>query len=147
MTALAFRHMPPPSIDDPYADAWTQPFWDAAASHQLTAPRCTNCGTFRLPPTRFCARCRHQEIEFVELPGTGTVFSFIVVRHPLNPDMARYVPYMPAVVDADGAPGVRFVSNVVDAEPSDVTIGLPVRVVWHQVSDTLTLPWWTPAPA
>jgi uncharacterized OB-fold protein len=84
-------------------------------------------------------------MEFVELPGTGTVFSFIVVRHPLNPSMAEYVPYMPAVVDPDGAPGCRFVSNVVDCEPEDVAIGMKVRVVWNHVSDTLTLPFWTPA--
>jgi uncharacterized protein len=145
MTTIAFKHMPPPFLDDPYADSWTQPFWDAAARETLTAPRCTSCGTFRLPPTRFCPRCHHQEMEFVELPGTGTVFSFIVVRHPLNPDMTAYVPYMPAVIDPDGADGARFVSNVVDCEPEDVTIGMKVRVVWNHVSDTLTLPFWTPA--
>jgi uncharacterized OB-fold protein len=142
---IAFKHMPPPLLDDPYADDWTQPFWDAAKNEVLTAPRCTNCGAFRLPPSRFCPTCRHQEMEFVELPGTGTVFSFIVVRHPLNPSMAEYVPYMPAVVDPDGAPGCRFVSNVVDCEPEDVAIGMKVRVVWNHVSDTLTLPFWTPA--
>lgn len=145
MPTIAFKHMPPPSLDDPYADDWTQPFWDATKQRQLTAPRCTKCGTFRLPPTRFCAHCRHQEMEFVPLPGTGTIFSFIVVRHPLNPSMADYVPYMPAVIDADGAAPARFVSNVVECEPEDLTIGMKVRVVWNDVSDTLTLPFWTPA--
>jgi uncharacterized OB-fold protein len=144
-TVLPFKHMPPPLFDDPYGDEWTQPFWDAAKEEVLTAPRCTNCQAFRLPPSRFCPHCRHREMEFVRLPGTGTVFSFIVVRHPLNPQMSEYVPYMPAVVDPDGAHGCRFVSNVVDCEPEDVAIGMPVRVVWHHVSDTLTLPFWTPA--
>ena len=59
--------------------------------------------------------------------------------------MTDYVPYMPAVIDPDGAEGARFVSNVVDCEPEDVVIGMPVRVVWNHVSDTLTLPFWTPA--
>ncbi len=143
--AMPFTHMPPPLFTDPYADEWTQPFWDAANHEQLTAPRCATCGTFRLPPTRFCSRCRSQEMQFVPLVGTGTVFSVIIVRHPLNPELSNYVPYMPAVIDPDGAPGVRFVSNVVDCDPEDVGIGLRVRVVWNHVSDTLTLPFWTPA--
>jgi uncharacterized protein len=142
---IPFKHMPPPLFTDPYADEWTQPFWDAALNEQLSAPRCTTCGKFRLPPTRFCSRCHSQEMEFVPLPGTGTVFSFIIVRHPLSPELSNYVPYMPAVIDPDGAEGVRFVSNVVDCEPEDVRIGLPVRVVWNHVSDTLALPFWTPA--
>jgi uncharacterized OB-fold protein len=37
------------------------------------------------------------------------------------------------------------VSNVVDCEPDDVSIGMPVRAVFHEVSETLTLPLWTPA--
>lgn len=143
--AIAFKHMPPPLFTDPYADEWTAPFWEAAKREQLSAPRCTNCGAFRLPPSRWCAHCRTQEIEYVDLPGTGTLYSFIVVRHPLSPDAADYVPYVPAVVDPDGAPGARFVSNIVDCEPEDVHIGMPLRVVWNHVSDTLALPFWTPA--
>ncbi len=50
---------------------------------RLVAPRCTNCGTFRLPPPPFCFVCQHRDVEWVELPGTGTVYSFTVVRHPL----------------------------------------------------------------
>jgi uncharacterized OB-fold protein len=40
---------------------------------------------------------------------------------------------------------MRFVSNIVDSEPEDVSVGMKVRVVWHHVSDTLTLPFWAPA--
>jgi uncharacterized OB-fold protein len=40
---------------------------------------------------------------------------------------------------------MRFVSNVVEYESEDVKIGMPVRVVWNHVSDTLTLPFWAPA--
>jgi hypothetical protein len=55
------------------------------------------------------------------------------------------VPYVPALIEADGAPGIRFISNVVDCEPDDVEIGMKVNVVWHRVSDTMTLPLWAPA--
>ncbi len=142
---IPFKYMPSPLFTDPYADEWTAPFWEATKREQLTAPKCTNCGTFRLPPSRWCATCHQQSLEYVDLPGTGTLYSFIIVRHPLTPDQADYVPYLPAVVDADGAPGCRFVSNIVDVEPEDVKVGMLVKVVWNKVSDTLTLPFWTAA--
>jgi uncharacterized OB-fold protein len=81
----------------------------------------------------------------VDLPGTGTVYSFIIVRHPLRPDMSGYIPYMPAVIQADGAPGARFMSNVVDVEPEDVKCDMKVKVVWNHVNDNFVLPYWTKA--
>jgi uncharacterized OB-fold protein len=141
-----FAHQPPPSIEDPYADEYTQPFWDAALKEQLSAPKCASCGTFKwTPDNRFCANCLSQEFEWVDLLGTGTLYSFIVVRHPLRPDMAEYVPYIPSVIEPDGAPGIRMTSNVVNVAPEDVHCGMQLKVVWNQVSDTLALPFWTTA--
>jgi uncharacterized protein len=140
-----FKNMPPPGLKDPLADERTQPFWDAAKDERLVAPKCSNCGKFRMPPTRFCTNCLSTDLEYAPLPGTGTVFTFIIVRHPLNPRASEYVPFIPAAIDADGAPGMRFISNVVDCEPEDVEIGMKVRVVWNHVSDSLTLPFWAPA--
>jgi uncharacterized protein len=142
---VSIRYLPPLSIDNPNADEWTQPFWDAAQQERLIAPRCTACGTFRLPPRRFCARCRHQAIEWLELPGTGTLYTFTIIRHPLRPEMRDFVPYIPAVVAPDGAEGARFISNVVDTEPQDVVVGMALRVIWHGVNDRLVLPLWTKA--
>ena len=51
----------------------------------------------------------------------------------------------PAVVEADGCPDARFVSNLVDCHPEDATIGMSVHVVWHHVNDALTLPFWAPS--
>lgn len=139
-----YKYMPAPVLTDPAADEWTQPFWDAARDGQLVAPRCVDCGRFRMPPGRFCIDCLSQRLEYVPLAGTGAVFSYVVIRQPARPELADCVPYIPVVVDPDGAPGIRFVSNIVDCEPEDVRIGMPVRVVWHELSDLMTVPLWTP---
>jgi len=86
-----------------------------------------------------------QRFDWVDLPGSGTLFSFIVVRHPLRPDVAPYVPYVPAVVEADGAPGCRFISNVVDVDPDEIACGMGLRVVWNHVNENFVLPFWTEA--
>ena len=74
-----------PAMKDPFADAVTQPFWDAALQDRLVVPRCVHCGTFVLTPQPFCFNCRGQGSDWVELPGTGTIYTFTVVRHPLLP--------------------------------------------------------------
>jgi uncharacterized OB-fold protein len=136
---MAFKHLPPVEMTDPSADEWTQGFWDAAANEQLVAPKCSACGTFRLPPGRFCRECGSQAFTWEPLPATGTVFTCTVVRD------GEGAPYMPAVIDPDGASGIRFVSALVDCDPEAVKPGMKVRAVFHRVNEALTLPYWTPA--
>jgi len=127
---------PPQSLVGLHPDAWTEPFWIAAAEHRLTCPRCVACATLRMPPSPFCPRCRSQQVEWVELSGRGSVWSFTVARHALIPELADSLPYVVAVVELEGAPGVRLVANVVDTEVEDVHVGMPVEVVWEDVEGT-----------
>ena len=106
-----------------------------------------SCHRFRFPPTRFCPYCRSKALEYVVLPGTGTLYTFTVVRHALRPDQVEAIPYAPAVVEPDGAPGCRFVSAVVNCEPDDLEIGMPLEVVWHKISPTYVFPFWEPVEA
>jgi uncharacterized OB-fold protein len=124
-----------------HADAWTAPFWAGARRHELLAPQCTSCGTFRMPPGPFCHVCRQQDVDWVRLPGTGTIFTFTHVRHPVVPSLRELVPYTVAVVDLDGAPGARLVGNVVDSPESTVVIGAAIRVVFDDFDDIdVTIP-------
>ena len=56
----------------------TEPFWEAARDHKLTACKCAACGHFRMPPSAYCPECSSREVEWPTLPGTGTVFSYVV---------------------------------------------------------------------
>lgn len=137
----------PVALTDPYADESTQPFWDAALEGRLVVPQCVNCGTFILPPQPICFSCQHQEFEWVELPGTGTIYSFTVVRHPLSPHLQEVVPYASGVVELDGTQGAgaRMIGNIVDCDPDTIRIGDRVRVVFDRVSDTFAVPRFAPA--
>ena len=137
----------PVALDDPYADESTAPFWEAALEGRLAVPRCTNCGTFVLPAQPRCFVCRHQTFEQVELPGTGTIYSFTVVRHPLIPQVADVVPYVSGVIELDGTQGAgaRMIANIIDVDPESVQIGDKVRVVFDRVSETLAVPRFAPA--
>jgi uncharacterized OB-fold protein len=116
----------------------TEPFWQAAKEHRLTACQCAACGHFRMPPTPVCPECSSIERLWPTLPGTGTVFSFAICnRNPVTGDPFVYVP---VVVDLDGAPGARLISNVTGCDADDVHIGMAVAVEWTPINDGWVLP-------
>jgi uncharacterized protein len=118
-------------------DPSTEPFWHAARDRRLVAPRCADCGTFRLPPTPFCWRCQSPRVDWTELSGRATVYTYTVVNgYPGLPDITL----VPAVVDLPDAPGVRLVSNVVGVDPAEVRIGTELIVDFHPIADGWLLP-------
>ena len=136
----------PSILKSTYADDTTQPFWDAAKEDRLVAPKCTSCGTFRLPPAPFCWVCQTRDVEWVELPGTGTIYTFIVVRHPLHPDMAECCPYVSGAVELDGTQGAgaRMLVNIIDCDPEAVRIGDRVEIVFEHVNEQMSTPRFRP---
>jgi hypothetical protein len=129
-----------------HADESTQPFWDAARHDTLVVARCTNCGTFRLPPSPFCFVCRARTIDWIELPGTGTVYSFTIVRHPLSPMLNESVPYASGIIELDGTQGAgaRMICNIIDCDVDTLAIGDRVQIVWEHVNDEMSIPRFRP---
>ena len=143
MTTAA--RLPPEELIRLVPDVFTQPFWDAAREHRLVIPRCTSCEAYRLPPSAFCWRCRAQDVEWVEHDGRGTVYSFTVVHHPILPDLADSVPYVPAVVELPGTNGCRLIGALRDIAIDEVSIGMDVELVWRDVREGETVPTFRPA--
>lgn len=122
-------------------DKTTEPFWQAAKQRRLSVPQCGECATFRLPPTAFCPNCQSRDVNWVELSGDATVYSFAVVHGvPGMPDL----PLVPTILDLPDAPGARLISNIVDVAPTDVAIGMMVRVDFSPISDGWLLPIFRP---
>jgi uncharacterized protein len=136
--------LPPAELISLVPDVWTKPFWDAATEHRLVIPRCTACGTFRLPPSAFCWKCQSQDVEWVEHDGKGTVYSFTVIHHPILPDLADSVPHVPTVVELPETNGCRLVAALVDVHIDEVKVGMPVELVWRDVRDGETVPTFRP---
>ena len=132
---MALAKRPPPELFKLSTNSWTQPFWDATARHELVAARCTDCGSFRLPPTPFCPCCQSQRITWTVLSGHGTVYSYTIVERAIFAGMDAHLPYVPAVITLEGAGGARLISNVVDVEVADLRVGMAVQVVWDDVAD------------
>jgi uncharacterized OB-fold protein len=116
-------------------DAWTQPFWEAAAERSLVVPRCDDCATFRWPPGPFCPECRSQATSWIA-PGSGEVYSFTVlpvVREAAAAPEGQYVPVLICFPDADG---IVLLGSLIDAPLGAIAIGAPVTIDWLPASNT-----------
>ncbi|WP_121251161.1 Zn-ribbon domain-containing OB-fold protein [Nocardioides ferulae] len=116
----------------------TEFFWEGTAAGELRVQRCNACGVLRHPPGPACPSCGALDRGHVAASGRGTVFSYVVHRHPPVP--GRELPILLVLVDLDE--GVRMVGELVDTEPTEVEIGMPVQVDFRRVDDDLTLPVW-----
>ncbi|MBC3843145.1 hypothetical protein GXW82_31970 [Streptacidiphilus sp. 4-A2] len=103
--------------------------------------RCDDCGTPRFPWLPGCNACGSARWTAQAASGEGTVYSCVVVHHPLPAAFDR--PYAVALVEL--AEGVRMVSNVIGADPAQVRIGQPVRLCFERCDEELTLPLFRPA--
>ncbi|MBW2696324.1 MAG: OB-fold domain-containing protein, partial [Deltaproteobacteria bacterium] len=54
-------------------------------------------------------------------------------------------PFVVAVLALEDSGGVRIISNLVEVDPEDVEIGLPVELVWEDMSADLAIPRFRPA--
>lgn len=117
---------PEPSMDD-------AGFWACCAGRSLRFQACADCGQVRHPPTPICSGCHSTRVKWIEAPAEASVYSFTVVHHASHPAVSARLPYVVAVVEFDGLPGVRFVTNVTDVEPNKVHIGMLVRVWWDRL--------------
>ncbi len=66
------------------------------------------------------------------------------MQQPANPNFQEDVPYVYAMVQLDEGP--RMISNVIDADPmNEVSVDMPLEVVFDDVTDEWTLVKWRPA--
>ena len=121
----------------PRPDPESEPFWSASLDGRLLVQRCTACGHHQLYARAHCLRCR-RSVEWVDVSGRGTIYSFTVIRQNFSRSFKHLLPYVVALVDLEEGP--RLMTNIVDCDPVDVTIGAAVRVHFEPVSDEAALP-------
>ena len=116
-------------------------FWEGTQAGELRLQTCNACGALRHPPGPACPECGALDRGHVVASGRGTVFSYVVHRHPPVP--GRELPILLVLVDLEE--GVRMVGELLDTEPEKIEVGMPVVVDFRRIDDDLTLPVWRKA--
>jgi uncharacterized OB-fold protein len=115
-------------------------FWEGTRKGELRIQKCGACGELRHPPGPMCPACGATRPDYVVARGTGTVYSYVVHRHPPVP--GKELPVLIALVELDE--GVRMVGELLGVGDDQVEIGMPVEVSLVVVDAELTLPAWRP---
>ncbi|WP_042376816.1 Zn-ribbon domain-containing OB-fold protein [Streptacidiphilus melanogenes] len=108
--------MSTPRTDLPEPDAFTQPYWDAAAEGRLLLRRCRACGAAHHYPRGFCPRCWSEDVSWEQASGRATLYTWSVVHANDLPPFRDRLPYVAAVVEL--AEGPRMMTTVVDCDPT-----------------------------
>lgn len=93
------------------------------ARYRLEAGRCAGCGAVSYPTRRVCPACRSRELEAIRLTPKGKVVTSTVIHVPPD-EFLNEAPYVMALVETPE--GARFMTQVVDCDPSTVGPGTDV---------------------
>jgi hypothetical protein len=119
----------------------TAEFWSATAQGQLLLRRCNSCSEAIWYPRPICPFCHSTDTSWQEASGSGSIYSFTVVRRS-GGDYANAVPYVLAYVQL--AEGPRMMTNIVECELEDLFVGQEVELVFHKTSSDAALPRFRP---
>jgi len=120
----------------------TRPYWESCRQGQLLIQKCDGCGEYQFYPRGICANCWSGAIKWVKASGKGTVWTYTVTYQNRTPGFDGG-PYVLALVELEE--GVRMFSNIVECNPRDVKIGMPVQVTFIKASDQVSIPYFKPA--
>ncbi len=105
-------------------------FLEAARKGKIAFPHCGVCSRFHWYPMPRCPHCRSHQLAWQPIAGQGEIFSFTEVRHAFDKRRRDQLPYVVGLVTFVDAPGVRLITNIIDASPADLRIGQKVEPVF-----------------
>ena len=117
-------------FDVPDVDAFTRPYWDAAARGRLLVRRCAACGRAHHYPREFCPFCWSDDVTWEPASGRATLYTWSVVHRNDLPPFDGRTPYVAAVVDL--AEGPRMMTEVVGCGPSRLRVGMALEVAFRE---------------
>jgi len=120
----------------------SEPFWEAAQRGQLLMQYCVESEKFQHYPRPVSIYTGSRNLEWRPVSGRGTVYSYTVTRIPAAGFEGK-VPYVIATVELEER--VRIVVNLLNIAPDKVKIGMPVKLCWERLSETINNPAFEPA--
>lgn len=112
-------------------------YFELMREHSLAYQRCVGCEGAVFPFRAVCPVCGGEELPEALSAGQGTVHSYTVQHRAPGEYLRARLPIVLALVDL--REGFRMMADIVDCAPDDVRIGLPVEVVFDDVTPELTL--------
>ncbi|OBB93311.1 Zn-ribbon domain-containing OB-fold protein [Mycobacterium sp. 852002-40037_SCH5390672] len=109
------------------------PFWDALADHRIVIQYSPSLQAYVFYPRVRAPRTLADDLEWREISGMGTLYSYTVAHRPVSPHFADAVPQLLAIVEWDEGP--RFSTEMVlpasRVDPAaNLRVGMRVKPVF-----------------
>ena len=121
----------------PAISTLNQPYWDGLKQRQMVLPYCEACEAVWYPPAPFCPACWSRDFRWQAVSGRGVVNSWVVFHQAYFSSFKDDIPYAVAEVELEEGP--RLLTNLVEVANEGITTGMPVEVVFDDVTDEVTL--------
>ena len=114
----------------------TQPFWDGLRERKVCIQYSPSSDKWVFYPRSHAPLTLADDLEWREISGEGTLYTYTIARRPTAPDFAGEEPQIIAVVELNEGP--RLTSTLVNVEESEISVGMRVRPVFEDVPGTET---------
>ncbi|MCV7092517.1 Zn-ribbon domain-containing OB-fold protein [Mycobacterium interjectum] len=121
----------------------SRPFWDGLARHRIVVQYSPSLGRYVFYPRTLAPGSLADDLQWREIDGAGTLYTYTVARRPTGPPWADAVPQLLAVVQWDAGP--RISTELVEVDTADIRIGMRVRPVFYDLDSGITLLKYRPA--
>jgi uncharacterized OB-fold protein len=119
----------------PEVDKLDLPYWEGVRQGVLRVQRCWGCNTWQWGPEWICHNCNSWDMNWVEVEGKGTIWTWTRCWHPVHPALKNQGPYIAVLVELPEAGNVRMLGNLLGDPMREVTIGASVEAVFEPHDD------------
>jgi len=123
--------VPPKPMPEP--TPVTQPFWDALRRHTVVIQYSPSSDQYVFYPRVLAPGTLADDLEWREISGMGTLYTFTISDRPTAPPWADSLPQLLAVVEWDEGP--RLSTEMVNVDPGDLFVGMRVKPVYCDYPD------------
>ena len=109
------------------------PYWDALAEHRIRIQYSPSSGEYVFYPRVLAPRTLADDLEWREISGLGTLYTYTIAHRPVHPSFADAVPQILAIVEWDEGP--RVSTEIIVDDPSSLSVGMRVTPVFVDYPD------------
>ncbi|PRB70408.1 OB-fold domain-containing protein [Arthrobacter sp. MYb213] len=106
----------------------TRPFWDALAERKVRIQYSPSLDEYIFYPRPLAPRTLADDLQWREISGNGTLYSYTVATRPPAPHFAAEGEMILAIVQWDEGP--KFSTEIVNVKPENLHLGMELSPVF-----------------
>ena len=120
-------------------------YWQGAKKHELWLRNCNDCGNAYFYPRDISPCCFSRNTGWRQASGNATLFTYAIVHRAPHMGFVGDVPFVTAMVELEEGPIMPTNIVIDDPTPENLQIGMPLEVVFEDITDDIALPKFKPA--